>query len=361
MALANLQNIGLANTHMLYEQVGSATAVWENRNNIRDVLPNATDRLIKALQGFDEAVRHAEAEAEFASGKNIRILCIHDDGYPARLAECSDAPLVLYMLGNADLNARHVISVVGTRRCTQYGRELCQELVRGMQDQCPDTLIVSGLAYGIDINAHRNALAAGLPTVGVLAHGLDRIYPAVHRKTAIEMLEHGGLLTEYISGTTPEKINFVRRNRIVAGMSDATIVVESAAKGGSLITAELAQEYQRDVFAFPGRVSDESSIGCNNLIFEQKATLIQSADDVIKALNWETRRTAGEPVQQELFVNLSEEQQRIVDALKGCDGKQINQIIIDTNLNYMQVSNQLYELECQGVVTLLGGARYKLT
>lgn len=360
VALGNLQKIGLTNTRMLYDRLGSATAVWEHRNNIRDILPSATERLITALKGYDEAVKRAEAEMEYAQSKNIKILCQHDSDYPARLTECPDAPLALFYMGNADLNTRHVISIVGTRRCTQYGRELCQSLISDLSLLRPDTLIVSGLAYGIDICAHRKALAAGLPTVGVLAHGLDRIYPAPHRHTAAEMLRHGGLLTEYISGTTPEKLNFVRRNRIVAGISEATIVVESAAKGGSLITAELAQEYQRDVFAFPGRITDESSIGCNNLIYGQKATLIQSADDIVKALNWEATPSAPQPRQQELFVTLTDEQQRIVDTLQGSDGKQINQIIIDTNLSYMQVSNQLYELECMGIVTLLGGARYKL-
>lgn len=360
IALSRLPKMSLSTARLLYDTVGSATAVWDNRHNIKDAVPDANKRLIDALQGMDEMVKRAETELEFITQKNIKALCISDNDYPVRLLECNDAPLVLFTLGSADLNAKHIISIVGTRHATQYGRELCQSIVSGIQKGCPDTLIVSGLAYGIDINAHRAALSSGLPTVGVLAHGLDRIYPAAHRQTAVEMVNHGGLLTEYISGTTPERLNFVRRNRIVAGISDATLVIESAQKGGSLITAELAQAYNRDVFAVPGRIFDEYSSGCNQLIFEQKATLIQSADDVLTALRWSTKQSTTKHIQQELFFDLNEEQQLIVNALRGTDGKQINQIIVETGLNYSQVSNQLYELECLGVITLLGGARYKL-
>ena len=360
IALSRLPKMNISTARLLYDTLGSATAVWENRNNIQDVLPDANKRLTEALQCMDEAVKHAEAELDFIARKSIKPLCISDPDYPARLIECNDAPIVLFTIGNTDLNARHIISIVGTRHSTQYGRELCHSIVAGIQKSCPDTLIVSGLAYGIDINAHRAALECGLPTLGVLAHGLDRIYPSAHRQTAIQMLSQGGLLTEYISGTTPERLNFVRRNRIVAGISDATIVVESATKGGSLITAELAQAYNRDVFAVPGRIFDEYSSGCNKLIFEQKATLIQSADDVLTALGWSTPQPSAQPIQQKLFPELNAGQQLIVNSLKGTEGKQINQIIVETGLSYPQVSSELYELECQGVVTLLGGARYKL-
>lgn len=360
IALSRLPKVSLNAARLVYDKLGSATAVWENHLNIQDALPDASKRLIDALRGMDEAVKRAETELEFITKKNIKVLCIGDSNYPARLLECNDAPLVLFTLGDADFNAKHVISIVGTRHATQYGRDICQSIVAGIQKACPDTLIVSGLAYGIDINAHRAALSCGLPTVGVLAHGLDRIYPSAHRQTAVQMLSQGGLLTEYISGTTPERLNFVSRNRIVAGISDATLVVESAQKGGSLITAELAQTYNRDVFAVPGRITDEYSIGCNRLISDQRATLVQSADDILTALGWATPQSVPQAIQQELFPDLNAEQQLIVDALRNTDGKQINQIIVETGLSYSQVSNQLYELECMGVITLLGGARYKL-
>ncbi len=360
IALSNLPGVGLATARLLITTLGSATAVWENRNCIKDALPDASKRLTEAMSGMDDAVRLAEKEMEFITTKNIKVLCLGDESYPARLLECDDAPLVMFTLGNTNFNAEHIISIVGTRRCTQYGKELCQSLVEGIKQQCPDTLIVSGLAYGIDICAHRAALSCGLPTVGVLAHGLDRIYPAVHRHTAVQMLNQGGLLTEYVSGTTPERNNFVRRNRIVAGMSDTTVVVESAARGGSLITAELASAYNRDVYAVPGRIFDEFSAGCNKLIAEQRASLIQSADDLLIQLGWMQPKTKPSTIQQELFVELTPLQQTIVDTLKGVDDKQINQIVIETGLPYSQVSSQLYELECQGIVILLGGARYKL-
>lgn len=362
IALSRLPKISLSNCRILYGKLGSASEVWANRNNIKDILPDATERLINALKGMEETVKLAEKEMDFISQNNIQAMCLRDEQYPSRLIDCDDAPIVLFHCGNTDFNVKHVISIVGTRKCTQYGKEICQSLVSGLKKKCPDTLIVSGLAYGIDINAHRAALKSDMTTVGVLAHGLDRIYPAVHRKTAAEMVKNGGLLTEYISGTTPERINFLRRNRIVAGIADATIVVESALKGGSLTTAELAADYYRDVFAYPGRAFDEYSAGCNRLISEQKASLIQSEDDLLNQLGWYDATQKNEPqaVQQELFINLNEEQQRIVKVIKDSDGKQINQIIVETGLNYMQVSSQLYELECMGVIALLGGARYKL-
>lgn len=189
------------------------------------------------------------------------------------MRECDDAPLALFYRGNADLNTLHIINIVGTRHATPYGQDICTRFLADLSVLCPNTLIVSGLAYGIDIHAHRAALQNHFKTIGVLAHGLDRIYPAEHRKTAVSMLEQGGLLTEFTSGTNPDRQNFVKRNRIVAGMSDATVVIESAAKGGALITAELAESYHRDCFAFPGRCNDEYSIGCNNLIRKTKQCL----------------------------------------------------------------------------------------
>lgn len=189
------------------------------------------------------------------------------------MRECDDAPLALFYRGNADLNTLHIINIVGTRHATPYGQDICTRFLADLSVLCPNTLIVSGLAYGIDIHAHRAALQNHFKTIGVLAHGLDRIYPAEHRKTAISMLEQGGLLTEFTSGTNPDRQNFVKRNRIVAGMSDATVVIESAAKGGALITAELAESYHRDCFAFPGRCNDEYSIGCNNLIRKTRQCL----------------------------------------------------------------------------------------
>ena len=252
--------------------------------------------------------------------------------------------------------------MVGTRHATDYGTQLCATFLRDLKALCPDVLVVSGLAYGIDINAHRNALDNGLVTVGVLAHGLDRIYPSLHRKTAVDMLDRGGLLTEFLVGTTPDKHNFVSRNRIVAGMCDATIVIESAAKGGSLITAELAESYHRDCFAFPGRVTDEYSKGCNQLIRDNKASLLLSAEDFVQTMGWSAascvEKTAN--VQRDLFPDLSGEEQRIVDILAQRGNLQINTLVVETDIPVHKMNAILFELEMKGVVRVLAGGMYQL-
>ncbi len=346
----------------LWRRAGSATIVWESRNDIRDAVPEASPRLVETVRKLEDILPLAEKEMEFAERNGIQCLGIGDADYPARLKGCADAPLVLFYKGSANLNSRRVISVVGTRHCTEYGRGLCESLTRDLAVLAPGTVVVSGLAYGIDINAHRGALAAGLPTVGVLAHGLDTIYPAMHRETARNMLVNGGLVTEFPSGTIPEKTNFVRRNRIIAGLSDATIVVESATKGGSLITASVAESYDREVCAFPGRVGDVASEGCNMLIMENKARMITSAEILIKALCWdcETNPAAVSPAAPELFPQLSVEEQKIADSLEGSDGKQINLITVETNIPMARLMSVLFEMEMRGIVKSLNGARYRL-
>ena len=250
--------------------------------------------------------------------------------------------------------------MVGTRRCTGYGCDLCRNLVHELAELAPDILVVSGLAYGIDVNAHRAALNEGMDTVGVLAHGLDTIYPAAHRGLAAKMLEQGGLLTEYMSGTNPDKGNFVRRNRIVAGMCDATVVVESAAKGGSLITATIAHSYGRDVFAFPGRAYDPYSAGCHKLIQTGKAGLICHADDLLQALGWDNPGKKDKPRQLDIDFGLADEEKLIVNVLKEQDEVQINQLVVATGMDYSHVTSLLFELEMKGIIKVLGGARYRL-
>ena len=286
MALTRISNFNFATALALYRTLGSATAVYEHRADIGDVLEDCSPRLVRAVRDWDEPLRRAEAEMEFAARHGVKVLTPADDGYPKRLAECADAPLALYYKGTADLNQPKAISVVGTRHCTAYGQDLTARLVARLRELCPSVLVVSGLAYGIDICAHRAAMAQGYETVAVLAHGLDRLYPPRHRDTAREMTARGGLLTEFMTGTNPDKANFVRRNRIVAGMTDATVLVESGAKGGGLITAGIARSYCRDVFAFPGAVGAPWSEGCNNLIRDNGAALITSADDLVKAMGW---------------------------------------------------------------------------
>ncbi len=360
IALTQLPKLSLMNAHVLYENMGSASAVFENRHRIRDFIPDASSLLIEALADADEAVRKAETEYNYTVTKNISCLCFNDTDYPALLRQCPDAPLMLYFFGNAELNRQKIINIVGTRKCTDYGKDIIRNFINELNNSYPDTLIVSGLAYGVDIHAHNAALQTGMDTVGVVAHGLDTIYPARHRTTAANMTKQGGLLTEYVSGTPLHKGNFVRRNRIVAGMSHATIVVESAAKGGALITAGLATDYNREVFAFPGRIYDQYSEGCNKLIARNQAHLIQSAADFMKIMGWEVASPAKKLAEPELFVQLSPEEAAIVECLKKEDSMQINRISIETNIPFHQVSAILFELELKGLVAVLGGARYRL-
>ncbi|MBQ6965867.1 MAG: DNA-processing protein DprA [Bacteroidaceae bacterium] len=364
IALTRLRGLSLLNARKLYEAMGSAGEVYVHRKEILDCIPDASERLVEALNGMDDAVRLAEQEMVFVEQKGVQVLTLNDPDYPKRLKECEDAPLVLYYYGTAHLNASHIVSVIGTRRCSEYGRGICNNFIASLKQCCPDVLVVSGLAYGIDICAHRAALANKMTTIGVLAHGLDTIYPSMHRQTAIEMVrEGGGLLTEYMTHTTPEKMNFVSRNRIVAGLCDACVVVESPAKGGSLITADLANDYNRDVFAFPGRVYDESCAGCLRLIQQNGAKLLMSGEDLVDAMGWPNAlrdKPQQKATQQELFPVLTEEERTLVNVLRNVDNKHINQIAIDANIPCARASMILLDLEIKGIVKELGGARYRI-
>jgi DNA processing protein len=267
---------------------------------------------------------------------------------------------VLYYKGTANLNQRYVLDMVGTRRCTTYGQDLIRRFISDLRQLCPQVLIVSGLAYGIDICAHRNALANGYETVGVLAHGLDQIYPYRHRDTAVKMVSQGGLLTEYISQTEALPNNFRQRNRIVAGISDATILVESAIKGGGLITCRVAQEYGREVFAFPGAVGMPYSEGCNHVIRNNTAALITSAADFVESMGWQTIKQTPEAVERQLFPDLSPEEQQIVSQLQQTNDLQLNTLTVKTNIPIGQLTALLFSLEMKGIVKPLAGGTYHL-
>ena len=365
MALSRIDRFHPAGLLELYNRLGSATAVIEHRNDIREVIPDASRYLIEGLGRLDDALRRAEEELKYDMKHHIVPLAYHDKRYPERMRQCSDAPLVLYFLGNADLNPRRTIDIVGTRRCTPYGKDLIKSFVSDLKELCPDVLIFSGLAYGVDICAHREALANGFETVGVLAHGLDDIYPKAHRSTAIEMLQQGGLLTEYMTHTEPFAKNFVRRNRIVAGCSDATILVESASHGGGLITCSIARSYSREVFAFPGSVNPTYSQGCNNLIRDNGAMLITSAADFVKAMLWDDtvkmRKARKEGIQRDLFPDLTDDEKTIIRALGENNDQQLNVLTINTSLPISRLSSLLFELELKGIVRPLAGGTYHLT
>ena len=364
MALTRISNFNFQQALELYRTVGSAQLIYEHRNDIGDIIKDGSPRLKEALKVWDEPMKRAEFELKFMQEHQIRAITLNDDDYPQRLRECADAPIILYYKGNADLNQSKIISIVGTRQCTQYGIDLIRRFVSDLRRHCPEMLIVSGLAYGVDINAHRQALAQGYPTVAVLAHGLDHIYPYHHRDTAAQMLNHGGLLTEFMTQTNADKPNFVRRNRIVAGLSDAVIVIESKSKGGGLITADIAQSYNRAVFAYPGAVGMSCSEGCNNLIRDNVAALISNADDFVRAMGWqdETKRreALSDGIERNLFPDLSPEESSIVKQFQQTNDLQLNILSVKTGIPIGHLTALLFQLEMKGVIKPLAGGMYHL-
>jgi len=360
MALTRIAGLSTATALLLYQELGSGQAVYEHRNDLGDIMPDSTPRLREAMKNWDEALRRAAVEMEFVTKHHIQALLPSDPDYPQRLRECPDAPLVLYYRGSADLNQRYVLNIVGTRHCTSYGQDLVRNFLSQLRQRCPDVLVVSGLAYGIDICAHRHALEQGFETVGVLAHGLDQIYPFRHTETAREMVKHGGLLTEYMSQTEALPNNFRQRNRIVAGISDATILVESAIKGGGLITCRIAQEYGRDVFAFPGAVGATYSEGCNLMIRNNTAALVTSAEDFLETMRWQTVQDQAKAVERQLFPDLTPDEQLIVNLLQQTNDLQLNLISVRTNMPVHQVTATLFSLEMKGVIRPMAGGTYHL-
>ena len=364
MALTKVPSLSLASLRLLVGEMGSATTIHENCKDLRKLLPAASQHTLEALAAMDSHLGRAEQELAFCKKGGLTCLGLNDEGYPQRLRDCPDAPVLLYYRGTADLNARHIVSMVGTRQITSYGKDLCRSFVSDLHNVCPDALVLSGLAYGVDVHCHRAALEEGLSTIGVLAHGLDQIYPRLHRETARQMLSQGGLLTEYMSGTAIDKRNFVQRNRIVAGMADATIVVESASKGGSLITADIALSYDRQVWAFPGRIYDQYSAGCNRLISTNRASLLTDAEDFCLAMGWaddmSRSRQLAEGVQQEFLADYTDEEQRILQALSSADGQQVNTLSVETDIPVNRLASLLFSLEMKGAVQMLVGGKYKI-
>ena len=308
-----------------------------------------------------EQLIKAQHEVEFISKNNIRTVYFTHPDYPTRLRNTDSAPAMLYVCGDCDLNSKHMVSIVGTRHATAQGIRFCDKFVEEMAHALPDCVIVSGLAYGIDIAAHRAALKHHLPTVSVMARGLNKIYPDSHRKDAANIVHsHGALVTDYLSQDQLHRGNFLARNRIIAALSDCTVVVESAMAGGALVTANLAASYNRDVFAIPGRVNDEFSRGCNRLIQNNTAMLISCADDLIKAMNWESHRVATTATEHSLFPEFTEEESVVIDMLKKEGDLHINALADKTGIPVYRLMGTLVELDCKGFVTTLPGCRYTL-
>lgn len=361
IALTQIDGVGDILARNLLDTIGDAEEIFKSNKKALIAVKGISISLAEAILN-PQVLHRAEKELLFIEKNGIQTFFCLDESYPYRLRECLDAPILLYYKGNTDLNTTQVISVVGTRKSTNYGNDFCDKFLEEIASIYPNVLIVSGLAYGIDIQVHKVALKHKLPTIGVLAHGLDRIYPSMHRKTAVEMLENGGLLTEFVSGTEPDKFNFIRRNRIVAGIADATIVVQSDIKGGSLITADLANSYNRDVFAIPGRVTDKESLGCNMLIEENKAILLQSADAFIKHMQWDLDKQLNTKlIQRQLFFDLSESEQAVYDLLAAVDSMHINLIANQLGISVSCLLPILLTMEMNGVVRTIPGGLYQLS
>lgn len=348
----------------LYRQLGSATAIIEHRKELASMFPGLPTRVVNDINDASCIRDRAEEELAWAEDHGVAVLCLNDDEYPRRLKEAPDAPLMLFYKGNANLNARHVINIVGTRHCTHYGEDLIRAFVRDLHAMVPDTVIVSGLAYGVDIHAHRDAMNNGMKTVAVLAHGLDTLYPQTHRDDANRMVNQGGLVTEYMTHTKPDKLNFVRRNRITAGLCDATILVESARKGGGLITTRIAKEYNRDVFAFPGPVGAPYSEGCNNLIRGCGAGLITSAEDFVQDMGWENEATLEKArsngIERLLFPDLTADEQKVIGLLQRTNDLRQDVISVQTGINAGTLTALLFQLEMKGMVKAYAGGTYHL-
>ncbi len=349
IALSLLYRTRLRKGLALLNQYGSAEEAWRHIDE----------------PDMQACMDRAQKELEWIQAHGIRVWSLSDEEYPYRLRQCPDRPMILYSKGHVSPSNGHIVSIVGTRRPTERGKELTQALVNDLHEKLEHVTIVSGGAYGIDITAHRAAIKAGIPTIIVPAHGLDRIYPYQHRQDAIAALEHGGLLTEFPSGTEPLAPYFIQRNRIVAGLADAVVVVESKERGGSLVTAQMACDYSRELFAFPGRPTDETARGCNNLICSNKAQLINCADDLIKAMQWETKSNNLKPSNLQttmigLLDDLSPAQQAVLTKLQEAeDGMHINLLVMELSLPYEEVSSDLVMLELQGLVRSLPGGIYR--
>ncbi len=358
IALTLIPNIGDIHAKALINHFGNAEAIFSARKKDLETLEGIGTIRANSIKNFHD-FKKAEDEILFIQKYKIQPLFITDKNYPQRLLNCYDSPAMLYYKGSADLNSPKIICVVGTRNNNEYGKNICEKLIEDLAGE--DIIVVSGLAFGIDSLAHKAAIKNDLKTIGVLAHGLDMVYPSQNSPLAKQMIKTGGLLTEFRSCTKPDRQNFPGRNRIVAGISDAIVVIESGLKGGSLITAELGNGYNKDVFAFPGRVNDIKSEGCNFLIKNNKAALITSANDILENMGWKENKKISAKKQRELFIELTDNEKIIITVLQSQEQVHIDELYLKSKLNSSAVAQALLMLEMQGVVSSIPGKIYKMT
>lgn len=358
IALNLLPNVGALLARRLVSYTGSAEAVFTDSKKALSKIPGIGSSLISSITNKN-ILNKAEEELKSMDEKGIRFLFYLDSDYPQRLNQCEDAPVVLYVKGNFNTNPQYSLSIVGTRKPTESGKELCANLVSDLSDSVPNIQIISGLAYGIDIAAHKAALLKSLDTVAVLGHGLHMIYPASHKYISNQIIDNGALVTEFSTSKKPDPGNFVSRNRIIAGLADATVVVESAKKGGALITADVAFSYNREVFAIPGRIQDKYSSGCNALIKQNKAALLENAEDIIQLMNWDIKQK-NRPQQQSLFEQLIPEEKLLVDILKETDQLSLDDLVLRSENPLHIIKTHLLNLEFKGLVKSMPGNAFKL-
>jgi len=357
LALQRVPNLGDTSAKKLLQFVGSAEGIFkEKRANLIKIDGIGALKLkeLNASRIFIDA----EKELEYIDSNSISHSFFKEDSYPERLKHCLDGPLLIFYRGNINLKNRRMISVVGARNITTYGRDFCAKLINELAPTNP--IIVSGFAYGVDISAHKAAIENGLQTIGCLAHGLNQIYPKVHKKYVSQVQDNGGFITEFWSSDVFDRTNFLKRNRIIAGMSEATIVIESAERGGSLVTADIANSYNREVFAVPGRTTDSQSQGCNNLIKTQQARLLTSAADIVYMLGWKLEDYKAKPQQKKLFVDLSTEEKVIYDYLKNNKKQVLDLIALNCKIPTFKASSLLLSMELKGVIRPLPGKLFQI-
>ena len=356
LALLKVEGVGDIVAKKLINHLGSAENVFNAKRQQLLSIEGVGDVLYNSLKN-KEVFKLAEAEMKFIKDNGIKTSFYKERDYPDRLKHCIDGPVILFSSGNINLEGRKTLSIVGTRQMTSYGADFCRKLI---EDIAPlDPVIISGFAYGVDIHAHNIAMEQGLQTIGVVAHGLNQVYPKVHKKYVAKMEENGGFFTEFWSTSNPDKENFVKRNRIVAGLAEATVIIESADKGGSLITANVANDYNRDVFAVPGRVTDKYSMGCNNLIKSQRAHLLTNAADLLYILNWQPEEAKQKAVQKQLFITLEDDEQKVYDFLQK-NGKELMDVIaLECGMPVFKLSSLLLTMELKGVIRPLPGKLFE--
>lgn len=364
LRLQNTKSVGDILAKKLIATVGSAEQIFAERKHTLQKINGIGSFVVQNL--FDEGnLRNAQKELEYINKNQVQYSYFLEDDYPRNLQHCIDAPILLFQDGNIDLTNERIISIVGTRNMTRYGQEFCKQLIQELTPYNP--IIVSGFAYGVDICAHKEAMKNNLQTIAVLAHGFEQVYPRIHKKYIHQVNQNGGFFTEFFHNEIPLRENFLKRNRIVAGISRATIIIESAEKGGSLVTADIANSYDRDVFAVPGKVNDRMSQGCNRLIKDHKAHLLQSAEDIVKFLNWDVSQgstkdasRASASKQKQLFVELNGEEQKVYDHLKQKDQQLLDMIALETDIPVYQLATILLQMELKGVVKPMPGKMFKL-